>query len=145
MSAVDAGSINCEKEEPDFIETHCHWVGCDKEFHVQDQLVKVKGCLHMLICFTYMHVYFKLIILSFPPHCGSFYFLLHITITITNCNSLTSNVGGSILPRLNEQALQTYAAYSSILHQIFCHKLMVASWSVSEEKYPQKNTGDLGT
>jgi hypothetical protein len=25
----------------------------------------------------------------------------------------------------------TYAAYSSILHQMFCHKLMVASWSIS--------------
>jgi hypothetical protein len=38
----------------------------------------------------------------------------------------------------------TYAAYSSILHQIFCYKLMVASWSISEEKYPQKNQGTAG-
>jgi hypothetical protein len=34
----------------------------------------------------------------------------------------------------------TYAAHSSILRQIFCHKLMVASWRISEEKYPQKNS-----
>jgi hypothetical protein len=38
----------------------------------------------------------------------------------------------------------TYAAYSSILHQIVCHKLMVASRSISEEKYPQKNQGTAG-
>ena len=29
------------KDEPDFIETHCHWIGCDREFDTQDQLVKV--------------------------------------------------------------------------------------------------------
>jgi hypothetical protein len=28
------------------------------------------------------------------------YFLLRITITITSCNSSTSDVGGSLLPRL---------------------------------------------
>jgi hypothetical protein len=38
----------------------------------------------------------------------------------------------------------TFAAYSSILHQIFCHKLLVASWRISEEKYPQKNQGTAG-
>jgi hypothetical protein len=37
-----------------------------------------------------------------------------------------------------------YAAYSSILHQIFCHELIVASWSISEEKYLQKNQGTAG-
>jgi hypothetical protein len=31
-----------------------------------------------------------------------FYFLLHMTITIINCNSLTSDVGGCLLPRLSE-------------------------------------------
>ena len=34
----DAVSI---KEEPDFVETHCHWVGCDREMGTQDLLVKV--------------------------------------------------------------------------------------------------------
>jgi hypothetical protein len=34
--------------------------------------------------------------------------------------------------------------YSSILHQIFCHKLTVTSWSISEEKYPKKNQGTAG-
>ena len=29
------------KEEPDFVETHCHWVGCDRDLHSQEQLVKV--------------------------------------------------------------------------------------------------------
>ena len=29
------------KEEPDFIETNCHWRGCDKEYDTQDQLVRV--------------------------------------------------------------------------------------------------------
>ncbi len=28
-------------EEKDFIETHCHWINCDREFGTQDQLVKV--------------------------------------------------------------------------------------------------------
>jgi hypothetical protein len=56
-----------------------------------------------------------------------------ITIAITNCNPLTSDVGGSLLPRLSEYII--YAAYGSILHPIFCHKLMVARWSISEENY----------
>ena len=30
-----------EKDEPDFIETHCHWVGCDREMGCNDELVKV--------------------------------------------------------------------------------------------------------
>ena len=29
------------KDEPDFIETNCHWRLCDKEFKTQDELVKV--------------------------------------------------------------------------------------------------------
>jgi hypothetical protein len=29
------------KEEPDFIETHCYWTDCDREFGNQDDLVKV--------------------------------------------------------------------------------------------------------
>jgi hypothetical protein len=36
---------------------------------------------------------------------GWFYFLLHITIKITNCNSLTSDVGNSLLPRLSDYEL----------------------------------------
>ena len=30
-----------EKDEPDFIETHCHWVDCDREMGCNDELVKV--------------------------------------------------------------------------------------------------------
>ena len=30
------------KDEPDFIETNCHWLGCEREFESQDQLVKVR-------------------------------------------------------------------------------------------------------
>ena len=29
------------KEEPDFIETHCHWKDCDREYGTQEDLVKV--------------------------------------------------------------------------------------------------------
>ena len=29
------------KEEPDFIETHCHWKDCDRDYGTQDDLVKV--------------------------------------------------------------------------------------------------------
>ena len=29
------------KDEPDFIETNCHWKDCDKEFKTQDELVRV--------------------------------------------------------------------------------------------------------
>jgi hypothetical protein len=39
---------------------------------------------------------------KFSTPVGWFYFLLHITITIINCNSSTSNVGGCLLPRLSE-------------------------------------------
>merc|ERR1712106_984304 len=37
-SARDCGEDG--KEEPDFIETHCHWTDCDKEYGTQDDLVK---------------------------------------------------------------------------------------------------------
>ena len=42
-----ASSSTCDymadmKEEPDFIETNCHWSGCSREFETQDQLVKVR-------------------------------------------------------------------------------------------------------
>ena len=40
-SALGGGGQVTVKEEPDFIETHCHWIGCDREFDTQDQLVKV--------------------------------------------------------------------------------------------------------
>jgi hypothetical protein len=40
--------------------------------------------------------------LKFSTPVGWFYFLLHITITIINCNSSTSDVGGCLLPRLSE-------------------------------------------
>ena len=30
-----------EKDEPDFFETHCHWVECDREMGCNDELVKV--------------------------------------------------------------------------------------------------------
>ena len=30
-----------EKDEPDFFETHCHWVECDREWGTNDELVKV--------------------------------------------------------------------------------------------------------
>ena len=32
---------NIKEEEPDFIETHCRWVGCERDFGTQDNLVKV--------------------------------------------------------------------------------------------------------
>ena len=38
-SARDCGEDG--KEEPDFIETHCHWTDCDKEYGTQEDLVKV--------------------------------------------------------------------------------------------------------
>ena len=46
--AAAASSSTCDldmmtdlKEEPDFVETNCHWSGCAREFETQDQLVKV--------------------------------------------------------------------------------------------------------
>jgi hypothetical protein len=39
---------------------------------------------------------------KFSTPLGWFYFLLYISITITNCNSSTSDVGGSLLPRPSE-------------------------------------------
>ena len=37
------------KEEPDFIETHCHWKDCDREYGTQEDLVKVNHKLALLI------------------------------------------------------------------------------------------------
>lgn len=47
----DLGGANI-KEEPDFFETHCHWVGCDREFGTQDALVKVREKID-LYCMTH--------------------------------------------------------------------------------------------
>ena len=44
------------KDEPDFVETHCRWLGCDRELHTQEQLVKVRSSrivLHLLLPITY--------------------------------------------------------------------------------------------
>ncbi|XP_040574480.1 uncharacterized protein [Lepeophtheirus salmonis] len=35
------------KEEPDFIETHCHWLNCDRDFESQDELVKHINSYHI--------------------------------------------------------------------------------------------------
>ena len=45
-AAVSEGAMGDDgndcKEEPDFYETKCRWIGgCDREFDTQDQLVKV--------------------------------------------------------------------------------------------------------
>ena len=45
-AAVSEGAMGDDgddgKEQPDFIETKCRWIGgCDREFDTQDQLVKV--------------------------------------------------------------------------------------------------------
>ncbi|TRY69321.1 hypothetical protein TCAL_03239 [Tigriopus californicus] len=39
-SNASTGDKDDVKEEPDFVETHCHWRGCDQEFGTQDDLVK---------------------------------------------------------------------------------------------------------
>ena len=46
VAAVSEGALGDDgddgKEQPDFIETKCRWIGgCDREFDTQDQLVKV--------------------------------------------------------------------------------------------------------
>ena len=46
VAAVSEGAMGDDgddgKEQPDFIETKCRWIGgCDREFDTQDQLVKV--------------------------------------------------------------------------------------------------------
>jgi hypothetical protein len=63
---------------------------------------------------------------------GWLYFLLRITITVTNCSPEWVGIA--------------YATLSSILQHIFCHKLMAASWSISKGKYLQKmkNQGTAG-
>ena len=40
-STCDLDMMTDLKEEPDFVETNCHWSGCAREFETQDQLVKV--------------------------------------------------------------------------------------------------------
>ena len=45
------------KDEPDFVETHCRWLGCDRELHTQEQLVKVRSSrivlVHLLLPITF--------------------------------------------------------------------------------------------
>ena len=42
-SAMAASGQHHVKDEPDgdFVETHCYWTDCDREFYTQNQLVKV--------------------------------------------------------------------------------------------------------
>ena len=49
------------KDEPDFVETHCHWTNCDREFDTQDQLVKVsiKGAITTLSNYSSLSLYYK--------------------------------------------------------------------------------------
>ena len=43
LSAANGADDDGMKEEPpDFIETHCHWKDCNKEFNTPDELVKVR-------------------------------------------------------------------------------------------------------
>jgi hypothetical protein len=48
------------------------------------------------------------------------------------------------LTSVNRHNIHTYAPDSSILPQIYCHKLVVAGWSTSKEKCPQKETWHRG-
>ena len=40
-AAAAADDDGMKEEPPDFIETHCHWKDCNKEFSTPDELVKV--------------------------------------------------------------------------------------------------------
>lgn len=40
--AAAADDDGLKEEPPDFIETHCHWKDCNKEFNTPDELVKVR-------------------------------------------------------------------------------------------------------
>ncbi|KAA0191543.1 hypothetical protein HAZT_HAZT004597 [Hyalella azteca] len=40
MAAAAADDDGLKEEPPDFIETHCHWKDCNKEFNTPDELVK---------------------------------------------------------------------------------------------------------
>jgi hypothetical protein len=50
-----------------------------------------------------------------------FYFILHIAIRITNCNSSTSDVGGSLLPCLSEYSLLVRLLVPSTTRSSFIH------------------------
>lgn len=41
-ASSSTGNDREDEDERDFVETHCHWVNCDRDFDTQDQLVKVK-------------------------------------------------------------------------------------------------------
>jgi len=49
MNGEDRGDKGF-KDEPDFIETNCHWVGCSLEFCTQGELVKVRGVVKQHMC-----------------------------------------------------------------------------------------------
>lgn len=43
LAASAASALKVKDEPPDFVETHCHWVGCDRgELGSQEALVKVR-------------------------------------------------------------------------------------------------------
>lgn len=40
-AAAAADDDGLKEEPPDFIETHCHWKDCNKEYNTPEELVKV--------------------------------------------------------------------------------------------------------
>lgn len=49
VTAAAADDDVLKEEPPDFIETHCHWKDCNKEFNTPDELVKV--CVHSSVLY----------------------------------------------------------------------------------------------
>ncbi len=43
LGAAGCAASAAMKEEPDFVETRCHWRGCGREMGTQELLVKVRG------------------------------------------------------------------------------------------------------
>jgi hypothetical protein len=91
------------KEEPDFVETHCHWTGCDREFHTQDQLVKVRNDAFAFTTKIFQHSIF-IVLLTF--------------------NSLTSNFGGKNAKHCGIRPVQFWRF---ILGRLFYSALMASS------------------
>ncbi|KAG0724264.1 Transcriptional activator cubitus interruptus [Chionoecetes opilio] len=51
VSASARDDDGLKEEPPDFIETHCHWRECNKDFNTQDDLVKVREDCCVKYCF----------------------------------------------------------------------------------------------
>ena len=101
-----------EKDEPDFYETHCHWVECDREMGCNDELVKViSNPKCRLTC--YWCTFHKVLIVWM--HWKQFSKLNMIIVTTWHCSVIDRSHDYFIMPHTPLRATPFFSYFSRYL------------------------------